>query len=98
YRREDGHWRGYFSFRAARGETELQEVRTADLFVEASEEEVDQRARSLGRPLVQARLDSALATEERRRGYSPDLRRWFREMLARNSRERGPALALPRPE
>lgn len=77
----DGHWRGYFSFRNAslsRGE----EIRTADLFLEASEAEVDVRARSLGRPLLESLLDSALHVVERRRDISPDMRRWFREVLA----------------
>lgn len=92
YRREAGQWCGYFSFRSASGDPEFEEVRTADLFVESTEEEVDQRARSLGRPLVLALLESALDTQERRRGFSPDLRRWFREVLARHARERGPNL------
>jgi hypothetical protein len=83
YLRPDGQWRGYFSYRpAAEG---VQEVRTADLFVEATEEEVDQRARGLGRPLALALLESALHTAERRRGVTPDLRRWFREILARTA-------------
>jgi hypothetical protein len=76
----DGQWRGYFSFRNASLSGE--EIRTADLFVEASEAEVDVRARSLGRPLLESLLDSALHVVERRRGISPDMRRWFREVLA----------------
>lgn len=94
YLRGDGQWRGYFSFRAAEGETGTREIRTADLFVEETEEEVDQRARSLGRPLVLALLESALHTEERRRGPSPDLRRWFRDMLGRHARDTGAGGAM----
>jgi hypothetical protein len=96
YLRRDGQWRGYFSYRAAVGEETL-EVRTADLFVEATESEVDQRARGLGRPLVLALLESALHTEAARSGNSPDLRNWFRALLARSSREAG-AGAVPADE
>jgi len=60
-------------------------VQTAVLFVEATEAEVDTRARGLGRPLVRALLDSALSAHERRQGFSPDLRRWFRELLVRHA-------------
>lgn len=86
YPAPDGGWRGHFAFRSGSetvpGEDE---VRTAVLFVEASEAEVDTRARGLGRPLVRALLDSALHAHERRRGFSPDLRRWFRELLVRHT-------------
>ncbi|MEJ2677541.1 MAG: hypothetical protein P8174_00535 [Gemmatimonadota bacterium] len=77
----DGRWRGYFSFRNASVSAD-EEIRTADLFVEATEAEVDVRARSLGRPLLESLLDSALHVAERRRDISPDMRRWFREVLA----------------
>ncbi|MCI0434147.1 MAG: hypothetical protein L0271_11005 [Gemmatimonadetes bacterium] len=88
-RPDDGHWRGYFAFRCAPdAEADLVEVRTADLFVEATEQEVDERARGLGRPLVAGLLDSAVDTAERRRGPTPDVQRWFREMLARHASER----------
>lgn len=88
YQRVDGIWRGYFSFRSAAGSEGVIEVRTADLFVEPSEEEVDARARGLGRPLVLALLESATETEARRRGFSPDVQHWFRDMLRRHSLER----------
>lgn len=81
-------WRGYFTFRSASVEVPEGEIRTADLFVEPSEAEVDQRARGLGRPLLRALLDSALETHERRQGFSPDLHRWFREMLAQSAADR----------
>lgn len=91
YLRTDGQWRGYFSFRNAEGGPEQDEVRTADLFVEQSEPDVDSRARSLGRPLVVALLESSLDTHERRRGFSPDLQRWFREMIGRHVADQAPA-------
>ncbi len=84
-RADDGYWRGYFAYRSAT--EQAGEARTADLFVEETEPEVDGRARGLGRPLVVALLDSALTTIERRRGPSPDMKRWFREMLGRRSAE-----------
>jgi hypothetical protein len=87
YRRPDGQWRGYFTFRSAHMEG-AEEIRTADLFLEPSEALVDQRARGLGRPLLQALLESALATLERRRGLSPQLHRWFRQELMRGAAQR----------
>lgn len=91
-RTDDGYWRGYFAFRCAPdADADLLEVRTADLFVEETEREVDERARGLGRPLVAGLLDSAVDTAERRRGPTPDVQRWFRDMLARRASERGTA-------
>jgi hypothetical protein len=87
YPDEEGRWRGHFSFRASTAEPEQEEIRTATLFVEDSEPEVDARARGLGRPLLLALLESALDTYERRRGISPDARRWFREQLAAHAVE-----------
>jgi hypothetical protein len=87
----EGGWRGHFTFRRG-SEADpgvADEIRTAVLFVEGTEGEVDARARGLGRPLVRALLDSALHSYERRKGFSPDLRRWFRELLVRH------AAALP---
>jgi len=88
YLRSDGYWRGYFTFRTGSVDGVAGEIRTADLFVEESEEEVDLRARGLGRPLVSALLNSALETAERRRGYSPELHRWFRDLLSERSDRR----------
>jgi hypothetical protein len=88
YLRPDGYWRGYFSFRSGTVEATDGEIRTADLFVEEAEAEVDVRARGLGRPLLSALLNSALATAERRRGYSPELHRWFRDLLTERSDRR----------
>ena len=85
FRGEDGRWYGYFSFRPKDGELEDDEVRTADIFREASEGEIDQKARGLGRPLLSGLLASALHTRENSEGESPRLRRWFRSMLTENS-------------
>jgi hypothetical protein len=89
YAGEDGWWRGYFAFRTGAPGLEGVEIRTADVFVEPSEGEVDARARGLGRPLLQSLLESALHSHERQRGASPDVSRWFRTLLA----NRGGALA-----
>ena len=89
YLRADGQWRGYFTFRSAANGLEQDEIRTADLFVEDTEPDVDQRARSLGKPLILALLESALDTWERRRGVPPQLHGWFRELLSRHAAERG---------
>jgi len=82
---QDGRWSGYFSFRPKDGELEDDEVRTAEIFREASEAEIDQKARGLGRPLLSGLLASALHTRERTEGEPPKLRRWFRNMLSENS-------------
>jgi hypothetical protein len=88
YPRTEGCWRGYFTFRSPENGQGSGEVRTADLFLERNEHEVDVRARALGRPLLHALLDSALITAERRRGISPQLHRWFRQELARSGTQR----------
>lgn len=84
---ENGRWRGYFSFRPKTEEAEEDEIRTADIFIEASEAEIDRKARGLGRPLLNGLLNSAIHTRERTQRESPQLRRWFREMLQTNARE-----------
>jgi hypothetical protein len=89
YPRGEGQWRGYFTFRSADYATDEGEIRTTDLFVEPTESGVDARARALGRPLLQALLQSALHTYERRQA-SADYNRWFRELLAARSVERAP--------
>ncbi|CAN5890541.1 hypothetical protein BH23GEM9_BH23GEM9_01660 [soil metagenome] len=88
YRRGDGQWRGYFAFRSADAESGSDEIRTADLFLEPSEELVDQRARGLGRPLLTALLESALSAQERREGATPELHRWFKQELMRGGAQR----------
>lgn len=87
-RPDDGLWRGYFTFRSGSMDGVDGELRTADLFVEENEDEVDQRARGLGRPLLSALLNSALQTAERRRGFSPQLHRWFRDLLSERTNRR----------
>lgn len=86
----DGRWRGFFTFRTGAEALLGQEIRTADLFVENTEAEVDARARGLGRPLVLSLLESALHTRRRRRASSPDAG-WVRRVLA----DRSEQLAMP---
>lgn len=81
-------WYGYFSFRRGDGETGEDEVRTADIFREDAEATIDLKARALGRPLLGALLASALHTHDDGQ-ERPRLRRWFRELLAENSRAVG---------
>jgi hypothetical protein len=85
YRDAGGRWKGYFSFRARDGDEDEDDLRTADIFLEDTEGEIDRKARGLGRPLLSGLLASALHTRDQ--GSSPRLRRWFREMLSENSRE-----------
>lgn len=87
YMGKERRWHGYFSFRPRDGGVEEDEIRTADIFIEASEEEIDRKARGLGRPLLAGLLASAIHTSEQSHGSSPRLRQWFREVLSRNSRE-----------
>jgi hypothetical protein len=83
----DGTWHGYFSFRPGRSEVEEDEVRTTDIFVEASEAEVHEKARGLGRPLLAGLLDSAIHTSSRNGGGGPRLRGRFRTLLTDNAVE-----------
>lgn len=78
-------WHGYFTFRRGDGELDEDEVRTADIFLEESETEIERKARGLGRPLLGGLLASALHAAERGKNETPRLRRWFREMLAEGS-------------
>ncbi len=84
---EDGRWRGYFSFRSKHSDTEEDEIRTADIFIERSEGEIDRKARGLGRPLLSGLLASALHTRQRDEQETPELRLWVRKLIQRNSRE-----------
>jgi hypothetical protein len=85
YAETDAHWKGHFMFRSALLPPDSGEIRTADLFVEESEAAIDARARSLGRPLLEALLQSALHTQQSRRGMSGAYVRWFRELLAKHA-------------
>lgn len=87
YQGEGRRWHGYFSFRPRDGDVEHDEIRTADIFIESSEEEIDRKARGLGRPLLTGLLASAIHTAERSDASPPRLRQWFRETLSRSSRE-----------
>ena len=87
YAEHDGYWRGHFMFRSALMAPDSSEVRTADLFVETSEEAVDARARSLGRPLLESLLQSAVHTSQRRRGITQTYAKWFRELLSRSAQQ-----------
>jgi hypothetical protein len=82
---EDGRWHGYLSFRASHGEVEEDEVRTADIFLEATEAEIHNRARSLGRPLLTGLLDSAIHTSRRNGAPGSRLRHRFRALLTENA-------------
>ncbi len=83
---EQNRWHGYFSFRPGHSEVPEDEVRTTDIFVEASEAEVHEKARGLGRPLLRGLLDSAIHTSARK-APAPHLRGRFRSLLAANSVE-----------
>jgi hypothetical protein len=85
--RGGGAWHGYFSFRPSHGETDEDEVRTADIFIEATESEIYDKARGLGRPLLQGLLESALFTRDRSTNGSQPLRRRFRSLLVENATE-----------
>lgn len=84
---DGGRWQGFFSFRPGDGEADEDEIRTANIFIEDSEAEIDAKARGLGRPLLGGLLSSALHTRERAGGGSSKLRRRFRALLAENARE-----------
>ncbi|MCH7992473.1 MAG: hypothetical protein IIC35_08655 [Gemmatimonadetes bacterium] len=80
-------WHGYFSFRPSHSELPADEVRTTNIFVEASEQEIHDKARNLGRPLLAGLLESAIHTRGRAKGTKPHLRGRFRTLLTANSVE-----------
>ncbi len=82
-----GRWHGFFSFRPGNGEADEDEVRTADIFIEDSEAEIHDKARGLGRPLLNGLLSSALHTCDRD-GRSSRLRHRFRELIAEKAGRR----------
>lgn len=85
-------WHGFFSFRPGSGEAAEDEVRTADIFIEESEAEIHDKARGLGRPLLNGLLASAIHTSRRKAKDTPRLRARFREMLSENAQELSGAL------
>ncbi|TVP75601.1 MAG: hypothetical protein EA352_07835 [Gemmatimonadales bacterium] len=96
FQEESGRWLGYFSFRRRDGESEEDEIRTANIFLEPSEAEIDRKARGLGRPLLQGLLSSSIHTRDRGdTRQPPELRRWFGDLLARNSREAADGVEPP---
>ncbi len=80
----EDRWHGYFSFRPSHSEVPEDEVRTTDIFVEASEAEIHEKARGLGRPLLRGLLDSAIHTAGRT-APPEHLRGRFRTLLAENA-------------
>ncbi|MDH3270162.1 MAG: hypothetical protein OEN56_02445 [Gemmatimonadota bacterium] len=82
---EDASWHGYFSFRPSHSELRDDEVRTTNIFVERTESEIHLKARSLGRPLLQGLLDSAIHTDAKQNGTRDHLRGRFRSLLKQNS-------------
>lgn len=80
-------WHGFFSFRPGNGEAAEDEVRTADIFIEESEAEIHEKARGLGRPLLNGLLASAVHTSRKKAQDTPKLRARFREILAENAQE-----------
>jgi hypothetical protein len=90
-----GIWKGHFAFRTATapwgsdpdpastgsGDPDQDEVRTADIFIEGVESEIDRKARGLGRPLLSGLLSSALHTRSKAEREGPPLQSWFRDML-----------------
>ena len=84
----DGQWHGHLAFRPPDGDGDSGDVRTADIFIEASEAEIDHKARGLGRPLVRALLSSALHTLQRgEASQTPKTRNWLKDLLRENSKE-----------
>jgi len=84
----DGQWHGHLAFRPHDSDGESDEVCTADIFIEASEAEIDHKARGLGRPLFRALLSSSLHTSQGAEArQSPKTRRWFKKLLLENSKE-----------
>jgi hypothetical protein len=95
YPTDDGVWRGYLSFRPSSATSTEPEVRTADLWLEDTEPALAKRARGLGRPLILSLLGSAIEVHDRRRGYSADLRQWFRGLLGKHASTLVPDIGTP---
>ncbi|HET9947472.1 MAG TPA: hypothetical protein VFQ22_00975 [Longimicrobiales bacterium] len=86
-----GAWRGWFAFRPRHGTGERaaegpDEVRTTEIFIEATEEEIHDRARRLGRPLLAGLLESALHTSGWSHTGADRLGGRFRSLLAESSK------------
>jgi hypothetical protein len=83
----EGGWRGHFSFRPSQGDTAEDDVQTADIFIESSESEILEKARTLGRPLLTGLLESALYTRDKGTDAPRRLRGRFKSLLVENSLE-----------
>jgi|TARA_B100002049_G_scaffold131005_1_gene96988 hypothetical protein len=82
-----GEWRGYFSFRPGYSELSEDEIRTTDIFIESSEEEIHEKARGLGKPLLAGLLDSVLNARSPDGLVGQQLRGQFRRLLQKNSQD-----------
>ena len=82
-----GEWRGYFSFRPRHSELGEDEIRTTDIFIESSEEEIHEKARGLGKPLLAGLLDSVLNARSPDGLVGQQLRGQFRRLLQQNSQD-----------
>ena len=83
YRASATNWRGYLAFRAERSDG-IRVVRTAEIFLESNEAEIDRKARNMGRPLLTGLLSSALEVEESNRQKAlsgSEVRGWVHEAL-----------------
>ena len=81
----EGAWRGFFAFRPGEDAPKGRgEVRTANIFMENAEGEIDRKARGLGRPILGGLLASALHTQARVHQEAPALRAWFQDTLRQN--------------
>jgi hypothetical protein len=89
YEVAENGWRGRFEFESEAPLTGEENLRTAQIFMEPSESEIQGKARSMGHPLLAALLDSALHVREQERASSPFLQRWFRSVLAEHSLAQG---------
>lgn len=85
YESEADGWRGCFEFESESPRPGEENLRTAPIFVEPSEGEIQGKARSMGHPLLAALLDSALHVRDQERASSPFLQRWFRAVLAEHA-------------
>ena len=78
-------WHGYIAFRPSHSELSSEEVCTTHIFVESSEAQIHEKARSLGRPLLNGLLESALHTKGLWENKPTQLRGQFRALLNKNS-------------
>ena len=101
---ENQDWCGRIKFRPRRNspQEDSDTIETADIFIEASESEIDIKARSLGRPLLRSLLASAVHKQQVAAERSTGLKTWFEMNLnkkaapiSRTAREYLRKAALP---